>query len=123
MATVKDFAVTLTPEQAASAIIDIVTRDERLVPALQSPPGVLLDNHRIDFPSGTVITLIYAKYYARVGSWLTLVAVVSDLLGGTAVHLSTGGHKRWLSGPNTDLGASAAFIVMVEEALAGHLVD
>ncbi len=68
MATVKDFAVTLTPEQAASAIIDIVTRDERLVPALQSPPGVLLDNHRIDFPSGTVITLIFAKYYARVGS-------------------------------------------------------
>lgn len=119
---VKDLVVTLSPEQAASTIIDGITREDpfSILPMFRGGPVVHLSSHRIDCPSGTSITLVFTRYFVRVGSYVTLVAMISNLVGGTAMHLCTGGHRRWL---DADLGATASFIGLVEKALENYKTD
>lgn len=118
---IRDCTVSILPEQAASAIIETITH-ERTLFRICRDPGVLLDNYRIDTSSGTIISLLFTKYYIRVGSFITLAITISNLLGATTIHVSTGGHKRW-SKEGEDFGASSDFLNMVEKALAGHIVQ
>lgn len=117
VAMVRKFVVSLAPVDAAKVIIDAITQERQRF-LVDTPAGVLLDDHQIDCPSGTVISLIFTKYYARVGSFVTLVVVISNLTGETVVHVSTGGHKGFDG--ETDLGASESFLKKVERALDGH---
>ena len=117
----KDFVVSSSPDAVAGVIIKRITQGKTL--PLIDTPGVLLDDHRVECPSGTLISLVFTKYYARVGSFVTLVVTISDLLGQTVVHLTTGGHKLWDHEPDVDLGASSSFVRKVEEALKGHLIS
>lgn len=116
---VREFVVSLAPTDAAAKIIEYVTQEKTRF-LIDSAPGVLLDDHRINCPSGTVITLIFTRYYARVASFVTVVATISDLLGATVVHAAIGGHKSFDGA--TDLGASMSFIKKVERALRDHIL-
>ncbi|KAF0196756.1 MAG: Uncharacterized protein FD169_735 [Bacillota bacterium] len=115
----RDFAVSLSPEEAVSAIVKEITQaDTLLLPWAYQ--GVLLDDYRVECSSGTLISLIFTKYYVRVGSFVTLVVSINTLLGKTIVHVATGGHKGLLD--NFDLGAASSFAAMVERALQGHIL-
>ncbi|MBS3873815.1 MAG: hypothetical protein KGZ92_02575 [Firmicutes bacterium] len=118
---IRDYTVSLSPEQAASAIIETITQEKALF-RIGKDPGILLDNYRINSSSGTIISLILTKYYIRVGSFITLAITISNLLGVTTIHVSTGGHKRW-SKEGEDFGAGSDFMDMVEKALADYIVQ
>lgn len=111
--------MSLSPEEAASAITKGITQPSSL--PLFDTQGTLLDDYRVDCPSGTAISLIFTKYYSRAGSFVTLVVAINNLLGKAIVHVATGGHKQFLE--NVDLGAGSSFAAMVERALRGLISE
>jgi len=117
---VRDFAVSLSPEEAASTIAKEITQADTFLLS-GAHQGVLLDDYRVVCLSGTFISLVFTKYYARVGSFVTLVVSINNLLGNTVVHMATGGHKGGTE--KFDLGAASSFAAMVEKALQGQILD
>jgi hypothetical protein len=83
----------------------------------------LLDDCRIETGCGTYICQVYSAYYARVGSFVTLIVTIADTSGATSVHVTTGGHRKLFESSQNDLGASASFIGLVEKALADHVTS
>ncbi len=116
---VREIKASLTPADVAATIIEYITKEKTRF-MVDSPAGVLLDDYRVDCPSGTVISLIFTRFYRRVASFVTVVVTINNLLGVTVVHVSTGGHKSFDG--ETDLGASESFIKKVERALENHIL-
>ncbi|HHY44736.1 MAG TPA: hypothetical protein GX512_03390 [Firmicutes bacterium] len=119
---VKDFVVTLSPEEAASAIIEALVSHEEPVFYLLEHPVMLVDNHRIQCSSGVIITLVLAKWFVRTGDYVNVVVVLSNLTGGsTTVHLCTGRFRRWFR--DVDFGAAKTMVGMVESVLERYKLD
>ncbi|HBK86132.1 MAG TPA: hypothetical protein DDZ53_08910 [Firmicutes bacterium] len=122
----RDFLISISPEEAAEKIIAALAAKARsnllgifeLLTAGRGP--LLLDDHRIEWAGATVISLVFTKFYSRVGSFVTLIITMDNTRGETAVHLAPGGHKMFVD--DDDLGAGAAFMKMVEEILEGYLL-
>lgn len=123
---IKEMVVSITPAAAATAIAAEITQVKTTGRFLKPKRGRLLDDYRVETDVGTFICQVFAMYFARIGSFVTLVVITTDILGPTIIHVTTGGHKRNAI-PDTksdfDFGASASFISMVEHALKGHIVS
>ena len=123
---VKNLIVSIKPAAAATAITEEITQAKTTNLLFMTKRGQLLDDYRIETNAGTFICQVFTMYYARIGSFVTLVVTITDTLGETIVHITTGGHKRNAI-PNTksdyDFGASASIVNMVERALQAHIVS
>lgn len=123
---IEEMVVSVTPAAAAAAIAAEITQVKTTGRFLKAKRGRLLDDYRIETDVGTFICQVFTIYFARIGSFVTLVVTTTDTLGATIVHVTTGGHKRNAI-PDTesdyDFGASASFISMVKHALKGHIVS
>ena len=121
---VRDLAVSIPPSAAAQLIANTIKAPKTTLLGFGQKRGRLMDDYRIESDRGTYICQVYTRYYARVGSYVTLVVTITDVSGFTSVHMTTGGHKRFDGDTpdESDLGASASFIGTVEKALSDHLI-
>lgn len=123
---IKDMVVSIKPTAAAAAITKEITQPNTTGRFFKAKRGHLLDDYRVETSVGTFICQVFTMYYARIGSFVTLVVTITDTLGATIVHVTTGGHKRNAI-PDTisdyDFCASSSFVNMVERALKEHIVS
>lgn len=119
---VRNLNVSVSPGEVARLIADSVAQPKTMALVFESSGGRLLDDYRLVTDSGTYICQVYTRYYACVGSFVTLVVTVTDTSGTTSVHMTTGGHKRLFESSESDLGASASLIGMAEKALADYVI-
>ncbi len=126
MTKAKDFLISISPEAAAEKIITALAAKTKsnlpgIFGVLKARRGpLLLDDYRVKWAGVTVISLVFTKFYSRIGSFVTLILTIDNTRGETAVHLTPGGHKMFSD--DDDLGAGTAFMKMVEEILEGYLL-